>query len=64
MGTAWLSEHAANRTSLPGYVAYHCCGVKRKHMGRTLGGVSVLIKYGLQKKVTLEHMTNSPCCTM
>ena len=59
----WLSEHSANRTSLPGYVVHHCCGVKRKPRGRTPGGVSVFVKSGLHTKVTLEHTTNSPCCT-
>ena len=34
LSETWLDEHSAKGTSLPGYVAHHCCGVKRKTRGR------------------------------
>ena len=33
----WLDEHAAKGTFLPGYVAHHCCGVRRKTRGKNPG---------------------------
>ena len=34
----WLDEHAAKGTFLPGYVAHHCFGVRRKTRGKTPWG--------------------------
>ena len=64
LSETWLDEHAAKGTSLPGYVAHHCFGVRRKTRGRTPGGVSVFVRSDLNSKVTLEHMTTTPCCTL
>ena len=61
----WLNESTAEHTTMPGYVAHHCCGVRRgTRKSRTPGGVSVFIRNNLSSRVTREHMTNSPCCTI
>ena len=61
----WLDKGTAENAIMPGFAAHHCCGVRRgTKNSRTPGGVSVFIRNNLHTRVTLEYMTNAPCCTI